>query len=309
LPAAIRESALAIDLTAGDVEPLLGPANRFTGERRMQEIEAYVTEQFAAAGWQAKREAVVASRESGANVVAVKPGDTEALIVVGAHYDTVADTPGADDNAASVAALVAIARALSPFWFQRSIALVAFDFEETGFYGSLAFIDAHRQVIRAALILECVAYTDSRRNSQAVPPRFELLYPQQVDRLRSRESRADSLMIAYRRQSAALAALYSGSATQVGLPTITLRDPTDLPVIGSVLRRYFPAARHFARSDHLPFWLARLPALQLTDSADFRNPHYHTPSDTIDTLDYHFLSNVARATTLTAAHLAGPLAS
>jgi Zn-dependent M28 family amino/carboxypeptidase len=106
--------------------------------------------------------------------------------------------------------------------------------------------------------------------------------------LRSRSNRGDSLVVAYRSAARGLAALVAGAANEVALPMIALRDPTDLPLVGSLLRRYFPAARHFARSDHLPFWLAGLPALQLTDTADFRNPHYHRPSDTLDTLDFAF---------------------
>jgi Zn-dependent M28 family amino/carboxypeptidase len=68
--------------------------------------------------------------------------------------------------------------------------------------------------------------------------------------------------------------------------------------------RALPFAQDFLRSDHVPFWDAGLPAVQITDTANFRNPHYHRPSDTPDTLDYEFLADVIAATALTLERIA-----
>jgi len=305
LPTPIQDKLLTIAVTEADLAPFLGPANRLAAPTRMVEIEAHLLDAFAATGWQVTRQPVQNSGATGANGVAVKRGARPDMVVVGAHFDTVDDTPGADDNAAGVAALIALGRALAPFHFERSIVLVAFDFEETGFAGSLAFVEAHRTAISAALILECIAYADQRANSQLVPRGFELLYGQQIARLQAREHRGDSLAVLYNRASKGLAATLAGASQPNDLPTIALHNPTDVPLLGYLLRRYFPAARHFARSDHLAFWRAGIPALQLTDTADFRNPHYHAPSDTPDTLDYTFLNKVVRAIAMAIAHLAG----
>jgi Zn-dependent M28 family amino/carboxypeptidase len=67
-------------------------------------------------------------------------------------------------------------------------------------------------------------------------------------------------------------------------------------VLGWLLRGYGPLVQHFARSDHKPFWDAGVPAVQVTDTADFRNPHYHRASDTPDTLDYERIADLAAAT-------------
>ena len=312
LPTPVQDALLSIAVTEADLVPFLGPANRLATPARMAEVEAHLLDAFAAIGWQVARQPVQNGGATGANVVALKPawgaarpGLGRHMVVVGAHFDTVDGTPGADDNAAGVAALIALARALAPLRFERSIALVAFDFEETGFAGSLAFVEAHRSAVSAALILECIAYADQRANSQLVPRGFELLYGQQIARLRAREHRGDSLAVLYNRASKELAATLAGASQPNDLPTIALHNPTDVPLLGYILRRYFPAARHFARSDHLAFWRAGIPALQLTDTADFRNPHYHAPTDTPDTLDYTFLSKVVRATALAVIHLAG----
>jgi len=74
--------------------------------------------------------------------------------------------------------------------------------------------------------------------------------------------------------------------------------PTGLPALGPLLERTVPFARDFARSDHVPFWEAGVPAVQITDTANFRNPHYHRSGDTPETLDYHRLADVVAATAL-----------
>jgi Zn-dependent M28 family amino/carboxypeptidase len=78
---------------------------------------------------------------------------------------------------------------------------------------------------------------------------------------------------------------------------LMLRDPLDLPVIGPALMAV-PVARNFSRSDHVRFWYAGLPAIQVTDTANFRNPHYHRSTDTPDTLDYETLARITAATAL-----------
>jgi hypothetical protein len=77
--------------------------------------------------------------------------------------------------------------------------------------------------------------------------------------------------------------------------SILVRDPVDLPVLGSVLSRVVPWVNEFARSDHLPFWEAGIPAVQVTDTANYRNPHYHKPTDTPETLDYDRLAAIVGA--------------
>ena len=78
----------------------------------------------------------------------------------------------------------------------------------------------------------------------------------------------------------------------------------DLPVIGGLLR-LMPGMRHLSRSDHLSFWKAGIPAILITDTADFRNPNYHQPTDTPGTLDYERVAAIVQATAVTVAKLAG----
>jgi hypothetical protein len=87
---------------------------------------------------------------------------------------------------------------------------------------------------------------------------------------------------------------------------ILLREPRDLPVIGPVLGRLVPFVDDFLRSDHVPFWEAGLPVVQITDTANFRNPHYHRSTDTPDTVDVQRLADIVAAAGLTLEVLAEP---
>jgi len=84
-----------------------------------------------------------------------------------------------------------------------------------------------------------------------------------------------------------------------------LRDPADLPIVGPFLSFALPVARNFSRSDHQRFWDAGLPAIHVTNTAEFRNPNYHRPSDLPATLDYETLADVTAATVLAIERLAG----
>jgi Zn-dependent M28 family amino/carboxypeptidase len=84
---------------------------------------------------------------------------------------------------------------------------------------------------------------------------------------------------------------------------VTVRDPVDLPV-GGLLARVAPWVGHFARSDHSEFWKLGVPAIQITDTANFRNPHYHGATDTPDTLDYRRIADIAASTAVALIKLA-----
>jgi hypothetical protein len=271
---------------------------------------------FAVSGWKAGRQPFALQETAaeygrvvarlfpdatGQNVVAMKRGTAPAgLVLVGAHHDTLPETPGADDNGAGLVGLVEVARLLAPLPLRHDVALVAFDFEEIGFHGARAFLARlpdHRRVL-GAIVFETMAYVSRDPGSQQVPAGMGLLFPRQVRRLRRRGLLGDWTAVIYRRQSAELA-VHLAQAVQAlegADAAMILRDPVDLPVAGSILKWAFPLVRNFARSDHIPFWKRGLPAVQVTDTANFRNPHYHTPTDTPDTVDYDRLAAIVAAT-------------
>jgi hypothetical protein len=133
------------------------------------------------------------------------------------------------------------------------------------------------------------------------------LYPDQVQRVALRQYRGDFTAVLYTGPALALARSFGqrlAHCAGANAPLL-LRDPNDLPVVGSVLQRTLPVVRHFSRSNHVLFRAAGIPVLQITDTANFRNPNYHQPTDTWDTLDYDRLAAIVGATAVALAQAAG----
>lgn len=202
-------------------------------------------------------------------------------LIVAAHYDTVEGSPGADDNASALAVMLEVARSLRDVPLSRAVRFIAFCLEEEHLLGSLAYVSSVKKAnreIAGAIVLECVGYAKTEEGSQQAPPGVPITVP----------SVGDFLAIVGNTASAGLAAAVEGAAKErvPDLKTVTLTVPGN----GELL----PDTR---RSDHAAFWHYGYPAVMLTDTANFRNPHYHRPTDTLDTLDLEFMENVARAVT------------
>lgn len=205
------------------------------------------------------------------NVVALPKGAAPLLTVVGAHYDGVRGTPGADDNASGVAVMLACAAARrSP-----SVAYVAFNREEDGLLGSADFVSRWAGRVERAHVLEMVGFRSRQPGSQRRPPKLPVSVPDTADFL---------AILANRDSNARLGRLLDVAGRLPDLPVLGLKT-----FLG--MERWLPV---LLRSDHAPFWEARIPAFMWTDTAEFRNPHYHKPTDTPDTLDYGFMADVAR---------------
>jgi len=207
------------------------------------------------------------------------------IIIIGAHYDTVPGTPGADDNATGVAVLLELARAIALQPLKYPVQLVAFDMEEAGCLGSkhyAAKFKQQQQSIRLMISLEMLGYCDRAPNSQSYPAGLKYFYPNignfiaLIGNLRTVRD-----MISLSRNIRK-----SGQACE-WLP---------VPNRGMIV----PDTR---RSDHAPFWDNGYPAIMVTDTANMRNPHYHQPSDKIETLDLDFLAGVCRGLVEAIRHL------
>nr|MDT0656829.1 M20/M25/M40 family metallo-hydrolase [Micromonospora sp. DSM 115978] len=314
------------------VERLDEPRGRRHAPAAMARAEAYVIRELESAGWRVRRRpfTVAGADIAGINLVAdlptpgrptpdrptpdrTAPNRTAPDLLVGAHLDTVPGSPGADDNASGVACLLELARILQGQETAGQetagrVRLVVFDEEETGLHGARALAAELTGVHRpaAVIVFECVGFTAAEAGGQTLPAAAALAYPGQVCRIRRRGWRGDWTLVAYRNDALRPARLVgSGLAHLAGRDAVVLaRDPLDIAVVGPLLRRYLPVAAHFARSDHQPFWAVGVPAIQITDTADFRNPHYHRRTDTPDTLDYERMADVTAATAIALDELA-----
>lgn len=318
-----------------DVESLPAPRNRLHSPDAMAQADEMIMQGFRDAGWKVEQRpfeinnvlgnldygagllpaGVIPSfypQLIGANILAIKEGlrSTDA-IVIGAHHDTIRDSPGADDNTASVAALLELARVLAPYDFAKTVVLAAIDMEEINFFGSQELVREFLQErrIECAIIYETMSYTATEPGSQKVPPRFGYLFPGQLGKIKKRKFVGDWTLILYRRFASSVARHFAEGLAHIANPEAALmvRDPMDMPLLRKAIRRLIPGLNAFARSDHVSFWEAGIPAIMISDTANLRNPHYHEPTDTPDTLDYERLAAIVGATAVAIARVAGPM--
>ncbi len=194
----------------------------------------------------------------------------EQIILIGAHYDTVPGSPGADDNGTGLAAITELTKRFSQRKPARTLRFVAFANEEQPFAGTenmgsrVYAKQAHdrNDQILAMFSLEMLGYYSDREKSQNYPVPVNGLYPDRgnfigfISNLKSRELLKTSLLV--------------------------FRQTANVPSEGIAL---LEAIRAIGRSDHASFWAYNYPALMITDTANFRSPYYHTPNDTLATLD------------------------
>jgi Zn-dependent M28 family amino/carboxypeptidase len=231
------------------------------------------------------------------NIEAVIPGATNPgeSIVVGAHYDTVAGTPGANDNASGVAVLLELARAYRNWAPERTLRFVAFVNEEPPFFktaqmGSRVYAQSLQdQAVKVygMLSLETLGYYTNAPQSQSFPlPLLRLFYPSRgnflafVGNLQSRKLLKDVIRD-FRRAAA--------------LPSEGIIAPSWLTGIDW--------------SDHWSFWTEGWPAVMVTDTALFRYPYYHGKQDTPEQIDYTALSRSTVGLADVLAGLAGPMSA
>lgn len=280
-----------VDRLAG----LIGP--RHLG--KSSTIEAtigYIESQWGNMGYEHSRECYDAIGKTATNLIVEQRGFKRAdeFLLLGAHYDTVPSTPGADDNASAVAVLLEACRLLKDFRGKRSIRYVAFACEEPPYFnldsmGSQFHARQARQrgdKILGMLCLEMVGYYITADNSQMIPPLLpnwmRWMFPKRGDFLAAVGNLSScKLCWQFRR------------GFKRGVPT--------MPLFSICLPEKI---REIRLSDNSSFWDQGYPALMLTDTSFLRNPHYHQPTDTPDTLDYERMTDVTLGVASALQHLA-----
>jgi Zn-dependent M28 family amino/carboxypeptidase len=257
------------------------------GERNFRKPQAlasarsYILEALANAGVVAQTHLFPHADTTGENIFAdLAPADSQPVFIVGAHYDTVFGSPGANDNASGVAVLLELARLLRSSPARNRIRLVAFDNEEhleqpAQAMGSRFFVEhtlEQGQPIAGMWSLETLGFYSQQANSQRFPEPLDLFYPHTgnflafIGNQQSKRLVHDSIRL-FRRQSR-------------GFPSEGIAAP--------------PKFRDVERSDHQHFWNAGIPALMVSDTANFRYREYHTSDDTIDKIDFRSLARITR---------------
>jgi len=220
------------------------------------------------------------------NIVVDLPGDElpGELLIVAAHYDAVPESPGADDNGTGVAAVLELARVLRDEPMRRTVRLILFTLEEEWLIGSQQYVRRHaeaftsgEETIVGMISLDGLGYFTDEPDSQRSPitPRPGVFEPPTV---------GDFI---------AIGGIVTHRDFSQGLTEAMRAAAPDLNVFTA---DFFPIAPpDLLRSDHAPFLLSGFPAVMMTDTANFRSPHYHTATDTIDTIDVARYTLVVRA--------------
>ncbi len=293
------------DRLAAHVAALAGihPARNYCNTESLARAAAYIRREFESYGYPVSEQTWTARHADHqadyANLIATyNPRGTRRL-VLGAHYDVDGDQPGADDNASAVAGLLESARliaAAAPDLDYR-IDFVAYCLEELPFAGTEAMGSrVHARSLRtdgADLIgmvcFEMIGYFDNRAGSQSFPPGIpQGLYPDTGDFI---------LVVGVQQHGAFSHAVHHAMAARSGalLRASTSSAPASASPL-DVQHLVFPSAAGDAiRSDHASYWLEGYPAVMITDTAHFRNPNYHQPTDTPDTLHYPMMARVVDA--------------
>ena len=255
------------------------------GERNVFRPEAlaaaarYIEEEWRRQGYEVTRLAYTARGVESLNLEVTRSGRrfSEQILLVGAHYDSVRGSPGANDNGTGVAALLELSRLFARASPERSLRFVAFVNEEPPFFnsgsmGSMVYARAARERgddIRLAISLETLGYYSEEPGSQRYPPLFRYFYPDRGNFI--------AFVSNFRSRSWLKRAVRA------------FRASSDFPLESVASFEFVPG---IGWSDHLSFWRQGYRGLMITDTAPYRYPHYHLPSDTPEKIDYSSLARV-----------------
>ncbi|MGI2906509.1 M28 family peptidase [Tolypothrix sp. VBCCA 56010] len=246
---------------------------RFTNIERSRS-RTYITSELKKLGWKPTLEKF----SSGVNIFAERQGTdkTAGAILVAAHYDTVAISPGADDNASGVAVVLEVARLLGSRPTPRTLQLALFDKEEEGLLGSKAFVTnvTHLANLRGAIVMDMVGYACYTVGCQQYPPTLPVSPP---------SDKGDFLAAIGDAEHLPLLNAFQNSPRENLPAVLTLPIPLKGLLTPDTLR-----------SDHAPFWYQGIGAVLVTDTANLRTPHYHQASDTPKTIERSFFTGSAQ---------------
>ncbi len=270
---------LHVDRLAG----LIGP-RCLQKPKTIEATIGYIEAQWADMGYASSREVYDALGYQATNLIVEQESSKRAdeFILLGAHYDTVFSTPGADDNASAVAVLLEVSRLLRDYHGRRTIRYVAFACEEPPYFNADAMgsqfharqARSRGEKIRAMLCLEMVGYYSTANDSQTIPqsiPRWlRRIFPTRGDFLAA-VGNMSSWRLCWRFRKG-----FKRGARSMPLFSICLPEKIS----------------EIRMSDNSSFWDQGYPALMLTDTSFLRNPNYHRATDTPDTLDYSRMTEV-----------------
>lgn len=263
----------------------LNPPRNVAHMNSLNKAADYILVNFHEIGYTTTRQKYLVEKETYQNIIATYQADKEERIIIGAHYDVCGDQPGADDNASAVAGLLEIARLvleLKPEIDYR-VDFVAYSLEEppyfaTPYMGSAVHAQSLKEEgvkVKGMICLEMIGYFTDEPNSQEYPvSAMKAVYPKIGN--------------------------FIGLVGKLGQGSLLkhmkkfMKKASDLPISSIQAPGFAIAGTGIDFSDHRNYWALGYPAVMITDTSLFRNPHYHQTSDTIDTLDFDRMAEVVK---------------
>jgi hypothetical protein len=247
---------------------------------KLKKAADYIKSEFALYGYSVMNQPYEAKGNLYENIyVEIKGTKTpEKILVIGAHYDTVVGTPGADDNASGVAGLLELARLLYDERPEMTVQFVAFTLEEPPFFrsrhqGSYVYaknLNSRKSDVEGMICLEMIGFFTDEPGSQFFPlPMFRWFYPSEGNFI---------TLVSNFKSRGFLNRVKGAFKMGTGLPVETLTSISIIPGVDF--------------SDHRSFWKFGYDAIMVTDTAFYRNPQYHGPGDIPGILDYDRMTEV-----------------
>lgn len=283
-----------------DMDTLAGVRHYLQSPARLQKMKDSLVNRFNAAGLELEVQSFQYQNYSAQNFMGTHYGKGQSAdcIIMDGHYDGVSAGPAADDNLSAMVGVMEAARILSQYEFKRSLRFIGFDLEELGLLGSKEYVKNGRPVgenIKGVLNFEMIGYYSEQTGSQKLPAGFNQLFPTAYTEVVADSFRGNFITNVGNVASSDLVDQFiSSSNTYV----------PDLRVVSVKAPGTSTIAPDLRRSDHASFWDAGLPAVMLTDGANFRNKNYHTALDVPDSLNFAFIEKVVKATMATAIEMA-----
>lgn len=254
----------------------------FISYDKLEKASDYISKKFRSYGYTPEDQDYYLEGRRFRNMIATKFGENvpEEVVIVGAHYDSVVGSPGADDNASAVAGLLELARLISTAKLSKTIKFIAFTNEEPPFFltkemGSMVYVrqaKRRKENIIAMIALEMLGYFSDAPNSQSYPFGLSFFYP----------SVGNYIAVCGNLRSRGL----------VKKIKEVFGQHSNIDVESLLAPGFFVPAIEF--SDNSSFWRGGYRAVMVTDTAFYRNPYYHSPGDTYEKLDYERMAEVVK---------------
>ena len=302
---------ISVERIRQHIQMIEGVRHPVVAPEALERAADYIKQTFETLGYETSEHHFAEDERDYRNILGLRRGTRypEKRLLVMAHYDTERNTPGANDNASGVAALLELARICQPLIFEISVQFVGVNLEESkwgvrpqaatvdnpemaiarGSQALAAYAKINNWDIQGVINFEEIAFAGDTVVQKA-PAGWPIALPQV----------GDFIAVVGNERSAALVRGFGVSIERYQIP---------LPYVPLVVPGYGHTLPDTRRSDHAPFWDQGYPAIMVTDTANFRTPHYHKASDILDTLNLTFAADVCRAVAGLVIDIAGVVTS